>query len=197
MWTATRATGGSRRRCTWLRATTGPGLYSCCSPTVLMFTPRTRVAWCHCTMLAAMATLRSWHVKDNKDCKENNNVSKDKITKLLQTEWQWQQKNNIINFQVTELLITHGANVNAMDLWQFTPLHEAASKSRTEVKENIPIEYQLLWMKSFEVHEPEWFRGFLFIELHRYVQMCNFKKKTKCNRLIGSRMISCTRWVSE
>ena len=36
--------------------------------------------------------------------------------------------------QVTELLITHGANVNAMDLWQFTPLHEAASKSRTEVR---------------------------------------------------------------
>ena len=27
----------------------------------------------------------------------------------------------------------HGANVNAMDLWQFTPLHEAASKNRVEV----------------------------------------------------------------
>ena len=54
------------------------------------------------------------------------------------------KKNNKMNFQVTELLITHGANVNAMDLWQFTPLHEAASKSRTEVKENIPIEDQLL-----------------------------------------------------
>ena len=25
------------------------------------------------------------------------------------------------------------ANVGAMDLWQFSPLHEAASKSRTEV----------------------------------------------------------------
>lgn len=24
----------------------------------------------------------------------------------------------------------HGASVNAMDLWQFTPLHEAASKAR-------------------------------------------------------------------
>ena len=35
--------------------------------------------------------------------------------------------------QVTELLIRHGANVNAMDLWQFTPLHEAASKGRSEV----------------------------------------------------------------
>uniref|UniRef100_H2ZNG0 Poly [ADP-ribose] polymerase n=1 Tax=Ciona savignyi TaxID=51511 RepID=H2ZNG0_CIOSA len=34
---------------------------------------------------------------------------------------------------VTELLIKHGANVNAMDLWQFTPLHEAASKNRVEV----------------------------------------------------------------
>ena len=37
------------------------------------------------------------------------------------------------HFEVTELLIKHGANVNAMDLWQFTPLHEAASKSRVEV----------------------------------------------------------------
>ena len=37
------------------------------------------------------------------------------------------------------MLITHGANVNAMDLWQFTPLHEAASKSRTEVGSNVPI----------------------------------------------------------
>lgn len=35
--------------------------------------------------------------------------------------------------QVTELLIRHGANVGATDLWQFSPLHEAASKSRTEV----------------------------------------------------------------
>lgn len=26
-----------------------------------------------------------------------------------------------------------GASVNAMDLWQFTPLHEAASKARVEV----------------------------------------------------------------
>ena len=30
-------------------------------------------------------------------------------------------------------MIRHGANVGAMDLWQFSPLHEAASKSRTEV----------------------------------------------------------------
>lgn len=30
-------------------------------------------------------------------------------------------------------LIQHGACVNAMDLWQFTPLHEAASKNRVEV----------------------------------------------------------------
>jgi len=31
------------------------------------------------------------------------------------------------------MLLQAGANVNAMDLWQFTPLHEAASKSRIEV----------------------------------------------------------------
>lgn len=29
--------------------------------------------------------------------------------------------------------LQHGACVNAMDLWQFTPLHEAASKNRVEV----------------------------------------------------------------
>lgn len=31
------------------------------------------------------------------------------------------------------MLIKHGADVNANDLWAFTPLHEAASKSRVEV----------------------------------------------------------------
>jgi len=31
------------------------------------------------------------------------------------------------------LIFQHGACVNAMDLWQFTPLHEAASKNRVEV----------------------------------------------------------------
>lgn len=30
-------------------------------------------------------------------------------------------------------VLQHGACVNAMDLWQFTPLHEAASKNRVEV----------------------------------------------------------------
>lgn len=34
------------------------------------------------------------------------------------------------HFEVTELLIQHGANVNACDLWQFTPLHEACCKGR-------------------------------------------------------------------
>lgn len=37
------------------------------------------------------------------------------------------------HFEVTEMLIKHGANVNATDLWAFTPLHEAASKARLEV----------------------------------------------------------------
>ena len=37
------------------------------------------------------------------------------------------------HFEVSELIIRHGANVNAMDLWQFAPLHEAASKARSEV----------------------------------------------------------------
>lgn len=34
---------------------------------------------------------------------------------------------------MTELLIKHGANVNAADLWKFTPLHEAASKGKYEI----------------------------------------------------------------
>lgn len=34
---------------------------------------------------------------------------------------------------MTEALLKHGAAVNASDLWTFTPLHEAASKSRAEV----------------------------------------------------------------
>ncbi|GBP09032.1 Tankyrase [Eumeta japonica] len=34
------------------------------------------------------------------------------------------------HFEVTKLLIKAGADVNANDLWAFTPLHEAASKSR-------------------------------------------------------------------
>ena len=37
------------------------------------------------------------------------------------------------HLQVAELLVTHGADVNAMDLWQFTPLHEASCKGKMEV----------------------------------------------------------------
>ena len=37
------------------------------------------------------------------------------------------------HYEVTELLLKAGASVNAMDLWQFTPLHEAAAKARLEV----------------------------------------------------------------
>lgn len=29
------------------------------------------------------------------------------------------------HFEVAELLVKHGANVNVADLWKFTPLHEA------------------------------------------------------------------------
>lgn len=37
------------------------------------------------------------------------------------------------HFEVTELLIKHGANVNATDLWSFTAIHESSSKTRVEV----------------------------------------------------------------
>ena len=35
--------------------------------------------------------------------------------------------------EVTEALLSYGGNVNALDLWQFTPLHEAASKARYNI----------------------------------------------------------------
>ena len=37
------------------------------------------------------------------------------------------------HFEVTELLVKHGANVNAADLWKFSPLHEAAAKGKYEI----------------------------------------------------------------
>ena len=76
-------------------------------------TPRTRAAWYLCIMLVAMVISR-WAYWSCYSCYSSYSSYSDFP-------------------QVTELLIAHGANVNAMDLWQFTPLHEAASKSRTEV----------------------------------------------------------------
>jgi hypothetical protein len=32
------------------------------------------------------------------------------------------------HLEICELLISHGACVNANDLWQFSPIHEASSK---------------------------------------------------------------------
>ena len=32
------------------------------------------------------------------------------------------------HLEVVVSLVTHGANVNAPDLWKFTPLHESAAK---------------------------------------------------------------------
>lgn len=37
------------------------------------------------------------------------------------------------HYEVTELLLEHGAIVNATDLWKFTPLHEAAAKGKYEI----------------------------------------------------------------
>lgn len=37
------------------------------------------------------------------------------------------------HFEVTDMLIKHGANVNVFDLWKFTPLHEAAAKGKYEI----------------------------------------------------------------
>lgn len=37
------------------------------------------------------------------------------------------------HYEVTELLVKHGASVNVADLWKFTPLHEAAAKGKYEI----------------------------------------------------------------
>lgn len=37
------------------------------------------------------------------------------------------------HFEVTELLVSAGAGVNAADLWRFTPLHEAAAKGKADI----------------------------------------------------------------
>lgn len=37
------------------------------------------------------------------------------------------------HYEITEMLIKHGANVNVFDLWKFTPLHEAAIKGKYEI----------------------------------------------------------------
>ena len=37
------------------------------------------------------------------------------------------------HYEVTQLLIEHGACVNVADLWKFTPLHEAAAKGKFEI----------------------------------------------------------------
>lgn len=37
------------------------------------------------------------------------------------------------HYEVTELLLLHGACVNVADLWKFTPLHEAAAKGKYEI----------------------------------------------------------------
>lgn len=37
------------------------------------------------------------------------------------------------HYEVTELLVRHGACVNVADLWKFTPLHEAAAKGKYDI----------------------------------------------------------------
>lgn len=37
------------------------------------------------------------------------------------------------HYEVTEMLVKNGANVNVTDLWKFTPLHEAAAKGKYDI----------------------------------------------------------------
>jgi ankyrin repeat protein len=36
-------------------------------------------------------------------------------------------------YEVTELLVKHGASVKVADLWKFTPFHEAAVNGKYEI----------------------------------------------------------------
>ncbi len=37
------------------------------------------------------------------------------------------------HYEVVELLLKFNANVNAVDLWKFTPIHEAAAKGKYDI----------------------------------------------------------------
>ena len=49
------------------------------------------------------------------------------------------------HLDVAQLLINHHSEVNAVDRWRFTPLHEAAQKGRTQL-------CSLLVMNGADVH---------------------------------------------
>lgn len=57
------------------------------------------------------------------------------------------------HYEVTELLVKHGASVNVADLWKFTPLHEAAAKGKYEiVKLLLKVDTTLLTSITFLSH---------------------------------------------
>lgn len=50
------------------------------------------------------------------------------------------------HYEVTEMLVKHGANVNVADLWKFTPLHEAAAKGKYDiVKLLLQVRFRKRW----------------------------------------------------
>ena len=38
------------------------------------------------------------------------------------------------HYEVTELLVKHGASVNVCDLWRFTPLHEVSHRELEQIE---------------------------------------------------------------
>ena len=52
---------------------------------------------------------------------------------------------------VVRLLISHGANPNVRDNWNFTPLHEACDKGKVDVCIGT-CSYVEVWVKSVQYH---------------------------------------------
>lgn len=61
------------------------------------------------------------------------------------------------HYEVTELLVKHGASVNVADLWKFTPLHEAAAKGKYDIVKLLlkvvilNLSYQIFLPKIFSM----------------------------------------------
>ena len=43
------------------------------------------------------------------------------------------------HYEVTELLVKHGASVNVCDLWRFTPLHEVSHRELEQMEARVDL----------------------------------------------------------
>ena len=62
------------------------------------------------------------------------------------------------HYEVTELLVKHGASVNVCDLWRFTPLHEGSAKGKYEIgkRDKIVFSNHQITLRSFFKNIVKW-----------------------------------------